>query len=101
MDERNEFYIDQTVDAPVVRWNSNNSIPFEDKLNSFLKNGWITEQELENSIKQREIEVAESIRLYKEQRKTYVPTEEEKYELKSVFGIDEVIDIFTGEKIRW
>jgi len=55
-----QFYIDETNKhiGPVVRWNSNNLVPFEGMLNKFLQAGLIDQQTLENSNQVRQEDTA-------------------------------------------
>lgn len=95
---KERFYIDETNSetGPVVRWNSNDQIPFEDKLQEFFKLGYITNQELENSIVTRQKEVAKFLSEY-----SFTPTTEDIAEMKSVFGDGAVVvDVFSGKNIQ-
>jgi hypothetical protein len=97
-EDKEKFYIDETVDAPVVRWKSNNNIPPEECIDAFLKAGFITEQESINSTEQREIETAQFIREYQERMKDYVPCDEEMYEMRAAFGEGAtVVNAITGK----
>lgn len=94
---KEDFYIDETdsTSGPVVRWSSNNRIPFGDMLAEFARAGWISLQEVENSLVQRKIEDRISIENY---RKNYRgPSEEEMLEARAAFGAGaRVVNIFTG-----
>ena len=96
---KSQFYIDETNSAtgPVIRWNSNDRIPFEDMLQNFVDAGWITAQELLNSVEQRQIEDAEAIAQY---RKNYRgPSEEDLFEMRAAFGAGAtVVDVLTGRE---
>jgi hypothetical protein len=96
---KNDFYIDETNSntGPVVRWNSNDRIPFADMLQNFVDAGWITKQEQNNSLAQRVEEDRIAIEAY---RKNYKgPSEEELFEMKAAFGAGaEVVNVFTGHK---
>lgn len=95
---KTQFYIDETnsKSGPVVRWNSNDRIPFEDMLQNFVDAGWIGQLELDNSLVQRKIEDRIAIEAY---RKNYRgPSEEELFEMRAAFGPGEtVVNILTGD----
>ena len=95
------FYIDETneVSGPVVRWVSNNAIPFEDMLQRFVLSGDITDTEMVNSLVQRKIEDKAAIEAYVASRQKYGYTDEEKFEMRAAFGDEEVVDVFTGKTI--
>jgi hypothetical protein len=100
-EDKNKFYIDETVDAPVVRWKSNNNIPPEECIDAFLKAGFITEQESINSTEQREIETAASIQKYIERMKNHVPSDEDVFEMRSAFGDGSiVVNVITGKRTQ-
>ena len=94
---KSQFYIDYTNDAtgPVVRWNSNDRIPFEDMLENFEDAGWIDGQMYSNSVEQRKVEDRIAIEAY---RKNYKgPSEEELFEMRAAFGPGEtVVNVLTG-----
>ena len=95
--EQDQSYLDYTVDAPVVRWKSNNAVPFEDKLQEFYIKGWITNYEFMNSNETRQQESARSLAEYIEARKNYVPDAEERYEMEAAFGKGvKVVDVISG-----
>ena len=94
---KEDFYIDETNSdsGPVVRWNSNDRIPFGDMLSEFANAGWISVQTVENSLAQRKIEDRISIENY---RKNYKgPSQEEMFEARAAFGAGaRVYNVFTG-----
>jgi hypothetical protein len=99
--DKEKFYIDETVDAPVVRWKTNDNIPPEECIDAFYKVGFITLQEYSNSNEQREIEVAKSIAEYKERMKNHVPDAEELYEMRAAFGAGTVVvNAITGKRTQ-
>jgi hypothetical protein len=96
---KSQFYIDETNSAtgPVVRWNSNNSIPFEDMLQNFEDAGWIDGQIYVNSVEQRQIEDAEAIAQYRKNRRA--PSAEDLFEMRAAFGAGAtVVDVLTGRE---
>jgi hypothetical protein len=79
----------------VVRWNSNDRIPFGDMLTEFANAGWITEQTVENSLAQRKIEDRKAIQAYVDNYRG--PSEEEMFEARAAFGAGaRVYNVFTG-----
>ena len=94
---KEDFYIDETnsTSGPVVRWNSNNRIPFGDMLAEFANAGWITVQTVKNSLAQRKIEDIASLEAY---RKNYKgPSEEEMFEMRAAFGPGAIlVNVLTG-----
>lgn len=99
---KTQFYIDETRKdtGPVVRWNSNDRIPFEDMLQTFLAQGWIDSQTLQNSLQTRKIEDAEAIQRYIKSRARTGYSDEERSEMRAAFGAGaRVVDVFTGKTI--
>lgn len=99
---RTQFYIDETREdtGPVVRWNSNDRIPFEDMLQKFLAQGWIDQQTLQNSLRTRKIEDRMAIQQYIESRARTGYSDEERFEMRAAFGAGaRVVDVFTGKTI--
>jgi hypothetical protein len=95
-DYRNEFYIDNN---DVVRWNSNDQVPFDDMLTDFLVAGLIVQENVLRSMTARKAEAEIAIRQYVESRQKYGYSDEEKFEMRAAFGDEEVVDIFTGQVI--
>jgi len=94
---KDDFYIDETSteSGPVVRWNSNDRIPFGDMLTEFANAGWITEQTVENSLAQRKIEDRKAIQAYVDNYRG--PSEEEMFEARAAFGAGATVyNVFTG-----
>lgn len=94
-----DFYIDETneVSGPVVRWRSNDRIPFEDKLQEFLGKGLIGKLELNNSVRQREIEDQAFLAEYARNKG---PSAEERFEARAAMGPGvEMVNVITGH--RW
>ena len=96
---KEDFYVDETnsTSGPVVRWNSNDRIPFGDMLSEFATAGWISMQTVENSLAQRRIEDRRAIEAY---RKNYKgPSQEEQFEMRAAFGSGAwVVNVLTGHK---
>jgi hypothetical protein len=98
-ENKNSFYIDETsaVTGPVVRWNSNDRIPFNDMLQDFATMGWISSEVVQNSNDTRKLEAAESLASYARNYKG--PSDEERFEARAAFGAGaEVVNIITGHK---
>ena len=94
---KNDFYIDETNSetGPVVRWNSNDRIPFADMLQNFVDAGWINKQEQNNSLVQRVEEDRIAIEAYRNNYKG--PSEEELFEMRAAFGAGaKVVNALTG-----
>jgi hypothetical protein len=97
-DYRNEFYIDNN---DVVRWNSNDQVPFDDTLTDFLVAGLIVQENVLRSMTARKAEAEIAIQKYVENRKKYGYSDEEKFEMKAAFGDEEVVDIFTEKVVAF
>jgi hypothetical protein len=97
MSKNHDFYIDETNSdtGPVVRWISNDRIPFADMLATFRNQGLIDITTERNSLNQRVIEDEKSL---KEYIKNYRgPSEEELFEQRAAFGAGAtVVNIITG-----
>ncbi len=99
---KTQFYVDETREetGPVVRWNSNDRIPFQDMLEYFVGQGWIDQLTLENSLRRRRQEDAESIAAYVARRAQTGYSDEERFEMRAAFGAGaRVTDVFTGRTI--
>ena len=96
---KEDFYVDETNSdtGPVVRWNSNDRIPFGDMLAEFARAGWISVQTVENSLAQRKIEDRISLEAYRRNYKG--PSEEELFEMRAAFGAGaRVVNAITGHE---
>jgi hypothetical protein len=96
---KTQFYIDETSDVtgPVVRWNSNDRVPFDDMLQDFVTMGWIDRMTLTNSNNTRKLETAEFLTNYARNYKG--PSDEERFEARAAFGAGaEVVNVITGHK---
>lgn len=96
---KEQFYIDETseVTGPVVRWNSNDHVPFDDMLKDFEDAGWIDALTRLNSNNTRKLEDAEFLENYRRNYKG--PTDEERFEARAAFGAGaEVVNVITGQK---
>ena len=92
-----QFYIDESNSetGPVVRWNSNDCIPFADMLQNFVDAGWITKQEQNNSLVQRDEEDRVALEAYCKNYKG--PSQEERFEMRAAFGAGaKVVNALTG-----
>jgi len=96
---KEDFYVDETNSdtGPVVRWNSNDRIPFGDMLAEFARAGWISVQTVENSLAQRKIEDRQSLEAYRQNYKG--PSQEELFEMRAAFGAGaRVVNAITGHE---
>jgi len=96
---KEDFYVDETNSAtgPVVRWNSNDRIPFGDMLSEFATAGWISVQTVENSLAQRRIEDRIALEAYAKNYRG--PSQEERFEMQAAFGSGaQVVNVLTGHR---
>jgi hypothetical protein len=96
---KEDFYVDETNSdtGPVVRWNSNDRIPFGDMLAEFARAGWISVQTVENSLAQRKIEDRLSLEAYAKNYKG--PSHEDIFEMRAAFGPGaQVVNVLTGHR---
>lgn len=92
-------YVDE--DGVVIRWKSNKQVPPRDCLYAFLLVGKITENQFTVSCEERAYEAERAIQSYKESRARHGYSDEERFEMRAAFGPGaEVVDIFTGKKIK-
>lgn len=85
----------------VIRWNSSNNVPPTDILTEFLIADMVTSEEVARSISKRKEEEIAFLEAYVANRKKYGYSDEEKFEMRAAFGDEEVVDMFTGLKIRF
>lgn len=97
-DYKNEFYVDV---SGVVRWNSNDQVPFDDMLTSFLLADYIDQDNVIASMNARKVEAAKAIEAYVAMRQKVGYSDEEKFEMRAAFGDEEIVDIFTGERVSY
>lgn len=95
------FGTEARIEAGIVRWNSNNAVPFDDVLSLFEGAGLITAAQRAASNEARGIESAAAIAQYRAMREQVGYSEENKAEIRNAFGdrAHEVIDVFTGKRI--
>jgi hypothetical protein len=98
IDYTKEFYVDNN---DVVRWKSNDRVPFDDMLTEFLLKDLICQEQVISSMSARKIEDLTFLEQYVENRKKFGYSDEEKFEIKAAFGNEEVVDIFTGELVKF
>jgi len=95
-----DFYIDCTTGyGQVVRWNSSDNVPPVEILNEFQLKGWITVEDIVDSLAFKKDEDAKFLEQYIANRRKYGYTAEEKFEMQAAFGGEEVVDIFTGQRV--
>lgn len=95
-----DFYVDETneVTGPVVRWNSNDRVPFEDMLTKFLNQNLIDTQTFNNSVRTRKEELAAFLAEYA--RNYRGPSDEERFEARASLGPGvKMVNVITGH--RW
>lgn len=93
-----QAYIDS---KGVVRWKSNDNIPFEDKLQQFQDDGYITPHQRIVSNQKRTVETTRKLAEYREQMKNHVPDAEEMFEMRAAFGVGEtVMNVITGQRYQ-
>ena len=96
-DYTSKFYVDNN---DVVRWKSNDQVPFDDMLTNFLVKDLICSEQVLRSMTARKAEQEAFLEQYVANRKKYGYTEEEKFEMRAAFGNEKVVNIFTGEVIE-
>jgi hypothetical protein len=81
----------------VVRWKSNDQVPFDDMLTKLFENGNILKQEVTKSNLIRQKEQTAFLESY---RKNYNgPSDEERFEARAAFGSGvELVNVITGDK---
>ena len=91
-----DFYIDGNG---IVRWDSNDQVPFDDMLTIFLIRGFIDQEHVIMSMNARKAESLKALDEYVARRQKYGYSDEEKFEMRAAFGDEEVVDLFTGERV--
>ena len=94
----NDFYVDTN---DVVRWKSNDRVPFDDMLTNFLLADLICQENVLRSMTARKEEDIKSLEEYVANRQKYGYSDEEQYEMQAAFGGEQVVDIFTGEVVQY
>mgnify|MGYP001058442851 CR=1 FL=1 len=87
-------------DDGVVRWNSNNNVPFDDMLYDFMSIGVIGPKTAARSEEARHVD---NERFFEEYRRNQPaqPSEEELFEMRAAFGEGtEVVDVISGRRVR-
>jgi hypothetical protein len=93
-----QAYIDQ---KGIVRWKSNNNIPFEDKLMEFYNDNKISHFDVVRSNDQRDVETGITIAAYRKQMENHVPDAEELFEMRAAFGAGaSIVNVITGKRIQ-
>ena len=90
MKYKNEFYVDENN---VARWNSNDQVPPRDILADLCVAGYITREQIYDSLTAKEAEDAAFLEQYVANRKQYGYSDEEKFEMRAAFGDEEVVDL--------
>lgn len=96
-----EQFEDATVKGGVVRWNSNNSVPFEDMLTDFAEAGFIPFVTIGTSLEAREVDNKAFFAEYRKAQanRTEEQIAEQRFEARAAMGPGvEMVNIFTGER---
>ena len=97
-----ENFNSATVVGNVVRWNSNNSVPFGDMLNDYRTLGLIDDVQVEASNKARVVDTDKVLAVYRKAQalRTDEQIAEERYEARAAHGPGvELVNVITGERI--
>jgi len=95
---REEAYVDA---AGIIRWISNDRIPFPDMLMDFLSAGLATVDSVAASITQRRIEDEASLKAYVKRNKGRKLSSEEQLEMTAAFGPGHsVVNVLTGDRYQ-
>ena len=68
-------------------------------MTEFLVGGLVSQEEVLRSISKKKEEDLAFLEQYVANRKKYGYSDEEKFEMRAAFGDEEVVDLFTGEKV--
>lgn len=98
LDNDFEFHVDNN---DVVRWNTNNQVPFDDMLTKFVAAGLINQEHLLRSTTAREAETYEGLKAYVAMREKVGYSDEEMFEMQAAFGDEEVFDVITGKLVAY
>lgn len=96
-----EQFEDATVKGGVVRWNSNNNVPFEDMLTDFAEAGFIPFVTIGTSLEAREVDNKAFFAEYRKAQanRTEEQIAEQRFEARAAMGPGvEMVNIFTGER---
>ena len=94
----NKAYLDNDC---IVRWKSNDRVPFADMLADFVEARLITQRVADDSEMIRQDEVTKFIGEYKKAQALKTPEQkaEEMFEMRAAFGPGEtIVNVITGEK---
>jgi len=89
------------LDNGVVRWKSNDRVPFEDMITDFAEAGFISSESIELSKEARSTETSAFLKEYAAAQAARTPEQiaEEQFEVRAAFGTGvEVVNVFTGER---
>lgn len=96
-----EQFESATVKGGVVRWNSNNNVPFEDMLTDFAEAGFIPFVTVGTSLEAREVDNKAFFAEYRKAQanRTEEQIAEQRFEARAAMGPGvEMVNIFTGER---
>ena len=94
-------FADAYVADGVVRWKSNDRVPFEDMITDFVEAGFINSESIELSKEARSTETSALLKEYAAAQAARTPEQiaEEQFEMGAAFGPGvEVVNIVTGER---
>ena len=96
-----EHFEQAYMDGDVIRWKSNDTVPPKDILADLCVAGYLTSEQLYCSIATKNKEDAAFLDQYISNRRKYGYSDEEKMEMRNAFGGEEVVDVFTGERVAY
>lgn len=100
-DGAREDFARARIENGVVRWNSNDNVPFDDMLFDFVTIGVIDEATRQRSNEARSADTAAFCAEYRKAMANHVPSDEEMFEMRAAFGEGEtVVNVITGQRIR-
>jgi hypothetical protein len=96
--KKSEAYKDENG---VWRWKSNNRVPFKEMLECWN----LSDEEIEVSLKAKNVDYKASIKEYREAMKNHQPSREELFEIRAAFGVwnrtgKKLVNVITGKTIQ-
>lgn len=80
-------------DDGVWRWVSNDQVPFKEMLECW----GLDDDTMQKCVDARDKDTSEFLVDYKERMKDYVPSDEERFEMRAAFGKETVVNVITGK----
>lgn len=96
-----EHFKQAYLENNVIRWVSNDTVPPKDILAELCVAGFITSECLYDSIATKNKEDAAFLDQYIANRQKFGYSDEEKFEMQAAFAGEEVIDVFTGQRVAY